>query len=400
MGTDKVTRRKVVRDGAAAAAGIAVGLAGCEHGTRQPAAPPGAPKPSGVPTTSILNYNENMEYRRLGKTNLMIGALALGGHWKEIHKAVPGVLTGKGWLSADLENEGFKKNRHDVVSACMDAGMNYIDACTGAEATAYSEALRGRRDKMYLGYSWYEREMRFEEWQTEEKLLESLDTGLRSAKLDYVDLWRITCYWRPKTEHSEAHEHAIVGALEKARKAGKTRFCGLSTHKHDWAIHMMEAYPKTIEVVVIPYTAGSKDGQKRDADKAGAKAKPDPADAQDQSMPSLIEAVKRNNVGWFGIKPFASGSVFRSRGAPDSATKEIDDERARLTLRYILGSNDALTAPIPGLITVDQVKNAARAVVEWRKFGLAEARRYDRAVTEMWANLPQDYQWLKEWEWV
>jgi len=391
MSDDRLTRRKFMQDGAAAAAGITAAMHAAD------AAPAARLK---TPKSKIRNYNENMEYRPLGKTGLMIGAIALGGHWKQISKVVPGVLTGKGWLSANVDDAGFKKNRHDVVSACIDAGMNYIDACTGAETKAYGEALRGRRDKMYLGYSWYEREMRFKDWQTEKKLLEGLDEGLRNARLDCVDVWRITCYWQPNTDHTEAHEQAIVGALEKARKAGKTRFCGLSTHKHDWAIHMMETFPKTIEVVVIPYTAGSKDGQKRDADKAGAKAGTDPEAALAKTMPSLIQAVKKNNVGWFGIKPFASGSLFRSRGVPGSDTKEADDERARLTIRRILRTNDALTAPIPGLITVDQVKNAARAVTERRRFDRAEARRYEEAVTEMWANLPEDYQWLREWEWV
>jgi len=392
MKNDRVTRRKFMHDGAAAAAGIAAGLSAAEAM---------AATGSKTPKSKIINYNENMEYRRLGKTGLMVGAIALGGHWKQVSKVVPKVLTGKGWLSADIENAGFKKNRHDVVSACIDAGMNYIDACTGAETRTYAEALRGRRDKMYLGYSWYEREMRFKDWQTEKKLLDGLNEGMRNAKLDYVDLWRITCYWRPNEEHSEAHEQAIVGALEKARKAGKVRFCGLSTHKHDWAIHMMETYPKTIEVVVIPYTAGSKNRHTRvEPGKGGWQAKPDTSVPEDKSSVSLIEAVKKNNVGWFGIKPFASGSVFRSRGVPESSTKADDDERARLALRYVLRSNDALTAPIPGLITVDQVKNAARAVAERRNFDLAEARRYDEVVSEMWANLPEDYQWLKEWEWA
>ena len=104
--------------------------------------------------------------------------------------------------------------------------------------------------------------------------------------------------------------------------------------------------------------------------------------------------MRKHDVGTFGIKPFASNSLF---------AKAKDDEekckRARQTLRWILG-NPALTAPIPGLITVDQVKNAVRAVTERRQFDLAEARRYDEAVSEMWANLPEDYQWLKEWEWV
>jgi len=391
MGNDRVTRRKFMQGGAAAAAATGVAMTGCTS----------TPKAKPIDVSKIKNYNSQMEYRRLGKTGLMVGAIALGGHWKEISKVVPGVLGGKGWLSAKLEHEGFRKNRHDIVSACIDAGMNYIDACTGSEVMAYAQALRGRRDKMYLGYSWYEREMRFKDWQTEKKLLESLDEGLRTAKLDDVDLWRITCYWRPNTEHSKAHEEAIVGALEKARKTGKTRFCGLSTHKHDWAIHMMETYPKTIEVVVIPYSAGSKNTHLRPVPgKGGWEAKADDAEQQDKSTVSLIEAVKKNNAGWFGIKPFASGSVFRSRGVPNSDTRNDDDERARLTLRYILHSNKTLTAPIPGLLTVDQVKNAARAVTERRKFDFAEARRYDEAVTEMWANLPEDYQWLREWEWV
>jgi hypothetical protein len=53
------------------------------------------------------------------------------------------------------------------------------------------------------------------------------------------------------------------------------------------------------------------------------------------------------------------------------------------------------------MITVDQVKNSALAVTEHRKFDLAETQRFEQAVGEMWANLPQSYQWLeKEWEWV
>jgi len=83
----------------------------------------------------------------------------------------------------------------------------------------------------------------------------------------------------------------------------------------------------------------------------------------------------------------------------DPAAKKIDDERARLALKNVL-KNDALTAAIPGLITIDQVKNAAQAVKERRELNKAEAHHYDRAVSDMWANLPEEYQWLKNWEWV
>ncbi|MBM3335331.1 aldo/keto reductase, partial [Candidatus Sumerlaeota bacterium] len=216
------TRREFIHDSAAASAAVAAaGLtAGCARGVaiREMA-----------DVTKTRSYNENMEYRRLGKTGLMVSAISLGGHWKKLPYK-PGTAE-------------FNKNRADVISACLDHGINYVDACAGGEVMAYADAVRGRREEIYFGYSWYEWEMRFAEWQTENKLLEGFDKGLRQAKLNYVDLWRITCYWQPKTNHTTAHEEAIVGALNKARKAGKVRFCGISTHKHDWAIRMMEKYP-------------------------------------------------------------------------------------------------------------------------------------------------------------
>ncbi|MHC4443548.1 MAG: aldo/keto reductase [Planctomycetota bacterium] len=360
MSDGQVTRRKVVRDGAAAAAGIAIGVQAVEAAKCKTETQP-AIKPPCVHTSKILNFNDKMEYRKLGKTNLMVSAISLGGHWKHLPH-MPGT-------------EEFKKNRRDVISACIDHGINLVDACTGGENLAYGAALRGRRDKMYFSYSWYEHEMRFKDWQSVSKLTESLDAGLRAAKHDYVDIWRITCY-ETKPGHTPEHEAIIIETLEKAKKAGKARFVGISSHDRKWLKRMIENCPQ-LDMILTPYHIGSK---KKPKD-------------------SMFDAVKKQNVGLLGIKPFSSGSVFRSRGAINPATKTIDDERARLALRNVL-FNDALTAAIPGLISIDQVKNAAKAVVERRKLDKAEARRFDRAVEEMWANLPADYQWLKDWEWV
>jgi predicted aldo/keto reductase-like oxidoreductase len=382
---NNMTRRQFMRDSAIAAAGLAVGLGTAGSQSAQA----GKSCEVGAAVKKTRSYSPNMEYRRLGKTGLMISAISLGGHWKKLpHK---------------FGTDEFKKNRRDVVSACIDYGINYVDACSGSEVLAYADALRGRREKMYLGCSYCEHEMRNKTWQSTKKLLEALDDLLGRAKLDHVDLWRITCYWKPSTDHTLEHEHAICEALEKARKAGKVRFTGISTHKHDWVIRMMETYPKHIQVVVVPYTAGSKKAHARvdpSKDPTGWGAVPDAAATYDKSIVSVIDAVKKNEAGWFGIKPFASGSIFKSRGAVNPDTKQADDEVARLTLRYIL-ANDGLTAPIPGMITVDQVRNAALAVTERRKFDLAEARCFEQAVERMWARLPSDYQWLKrDWEWV
>jgi hypothetical protein len=56
---------------------------------------------------------------------------------------------------------------------------------------------------MYLGFSWFEEEMRNAEFRTAEKLLGTLDKGMKQAGLDYVDLWRITMH-EQSSKHTEA----------------------------------------------------------------------------------------------------------------------------------------------------------------------------------------------------
>lgn len=390
MSPDRITRRKFVRNTSITAAGVAAGLGVANAGGELPA----------DVKKDIRSYNQNMEYRRLGKTGLMISAVSLGGHWKQIDTAIGIELPEGHWLKVNVDDPAFKKNRREVISACIDCGINYVDSCTEPEILAHAEALRGRRDKMHFGFSYWEHDMRYPEWQKTEKLLESLDDLMRRSKLDYVDLWRPTCYWTADQKHTPGEEQEMIAAFEKAKKAGKVRFTGMSTHKHDWAIRMIETYPEFIQAVVVPYTAASKKAHaKVDPGKGGWVGVPQQRDPTQVNIHSLIDAVKKNDVGWIGIKPFASGSVFKSRGVANSQTKEEDHGRARMTLRHVL-ANDALTAAIPGMITSEQVRNNARAVGERRQFDLSETREYEHIVTQMWDNLPDNYRWLEDWEYV
>ncbi len=201
MADVNVTRRDFIRGGAVATVGAALGLT--------PTYTVQAGNPAKADTKTILNYNPQMEYRRCGKTEMMISAVCMGGHWKRIDKVVGRAEKGKGWIGLGAGNSEFDKNRHDVVSRCIDRGINYIDACVSQEVLAYSKALKGRRDKMHLGYSWYEAEMRSlgTQWTSAakagkpqpagwitRKLKDSLDQGLKLAGLEYVDIWRITCH--------------------------------------------------------------------------------------------------------------------------------------------------------------------------------------------------------------
>lgn len=228
----------------------------------------------------------------------------------------------------------------------------------------------------HLGFSWFEEEMRNDNFRKADKLLATLDKGMKQAGLDYVDLWRVTMH-EQSGSHAGSEVDEMMKALEKAKQQGKARLTGFSSHDRPHIKSMIETYPKIVDVIVTPYTA---------------KSKVLPAD-------SVFEAVKKHDVGMFGIKPFASNSLFKGNSAVDSATAEEDARRARMALRYIL-ANSAVTAPIPGLINIPQVDNAANAVKERRQLDQNEKAELKQIAEEMWARLPEDYQWLKNWEYV
>jgi len=376
MKSDKLSRREFMRDGAMAAASLAVGLSAARGQSTQAGQADRRAEVGGV-VRRTRSYDPEMEYRRLGKTGLWVSAVCLGGHWKRIDKMVPGVFKKpKKWLSADIESEGFRKNRRDVVSRCIEHGINYIDACTKEEVVAYAEALRGRRDKVYFGFSWYQEEIRNKDFRTAKALLKTLDKGMRQAKLDYVDLWRIVMY-EQSGRHTAREVDEMMRALEKARQQGKVRFTGLSSHDRRHIKLMIETYPTVVEVVVMPYTAKSRVLPKE----------------------SVFDAIKKHDVGMFGIKPFASNSLFKGLNLPGDPHAEENDKLARMAIRYIL-CNPAVTAPIPGLINMHQVDNMAKAVKERRELDLAESNKLAKAMDRAWAKLPANYQWLKDWEYV
>ena len=114
---------------------------------------------------------------------------------------------------------------------------------------------------------------------------------------------------------------------------------------------------------------------------------------------SLFDVLRKRDVGLFGIKPFADNSLFLGDSSPNSPYREEDDRRARMAIRYIL-NNPAITAPVPGLITVAQVENVVRAVAERRELDLKEKAEIESFGKHIWANLRPGYEWLRDWKYV
>jgi len=327
----------------------------------------GAEAPKMPPKEKILSYNEKMEYRRLGKTDQWVSAISLGGHWKR----------------CPFKGEEFDKNRAEIMAKCLDSGINYVDACWGNEIVAYAKALKtiGRRKDIYFGFSNGGQEMRFADWRTKRKLMESLEGMMKQTGLDVVDLWRPTCH-EPGGMHTHNESCEMIAAGEQAVKDGKVRWFGFSTHDRRWIEMMVREFP-IVSFVVTPYTAKTKE----------------------KPTGSFFDTLRKHDIGFLGIKPFASNSIFKGGSAPDDPHREEDDRIARLALRYVLCC-DVLTAPIPGLIFPHHVENCLKAIEERRKEDIAarpavlDDAELAAAADRMWERLPKGYQWLKDWEWV
>lgn len=310
----------------------------------------------------------SMQYRRLGKTGLMVSAVGLGGHWKGLEPVLGRPFRGSGYDDCDFENiraADFLANRDAVVGRAIELGVNYVDACSPPEVLAYSRVLKGRRDSVFLGYSWHTREPRDPQWRTAARLVEGLEQGLAEAGLEAVDLWRVSLPVDGIEDAGERRriEEATVGALDLAKRQGKARFTGVSSHDASWLRRMVETHPKQIEVILFPCPAGSA-----------------PA-----AEGSLYAAARAHDAGVLGIKPFGGGALFSGDAC--------DGRRARLAIRGIL-ENTALAATLPGCASVEQVADAAAAVAEPRPLSPSERAELDAAAEAMWSRVPA---WLRSW---
>jgi aryl-alcohol dehydrogenase-like predicted oxidoreductase len=352
----QISRRKFVGAGVAVTGAAALAM---------------TPAANSAVESRIPSFNSQMEYRRLGKTGLMVSAVGQGGHWKRVQTVVGG---GPRYT---VDSADFMKNRADVLDRCMAVGINHLDTVDDNEVRVYAKLLKGERRKgVYFGYGWQQKEARFAPFQRAKALMKGLDENLQETGLEYIDWWRLTAY-ENGGDHTLHNSEEIVAALDQAKRQGKARFTGVTSHDHAWLKMMIEQYPAQMDVVLFPYTSDSK------------------VLPQD----SLFDTLRKYDVGMLGIKPFGSNSLFKGDGSAGSPTAEEDAKLARMAIRYIL-QNPGITAPIPGLINVAQVDNMAKAVRERRELDLKESADLRQANQEMWARLPENYQWLKKWEYV
>ncbi len=151
-----------------------------------------------------------MEYRRLGASGLRVSVIGLGGNT----------------FGRYTDEEGTKR----IVSAALDAGINFFDTANiysaGASEEHLGRALKDHRDEVIIATK---AGMRMgpgpnESGSSRKSLIASVHASLRRLQTDYIDLLQIHAY-DPETPLEET-----LGALNDLIHSGAVRYIGCSNY--------------------------------------------------------------------------------------------------------------------------------------------------------------------------
>lgn len=158
---------------------------------------------------------ETTALRNLGRTNILVSPLALGGH--------------------HLGNTKSEQESIQIVSDALEGGITTFDNCweyhLGATELILGKALRGKRDRAVV------MSKVCTHGRDKDLAMQMLEQSLRRLQTDHLDVWQIhgvTFYNDPDLF---IRPNGAAEALTLAKKQGKVRTVGFTGHK-DPRIHM------------------------------------------------------------------------------------------------------------------------------------------------------------------
>jgi aryl-alcohol dehydrogenase-like predicted oxidoreductase len=146
-----------------------------------------------------------------------------------------------------------------LMQAALDAGITHFDSTASLPQQIHNEEMIGEvlkerpRDSFIFGTKiriikgfnkgLYTKEV------TETGFLKKLDDALKRLQMDYVDI----LYHHMVERRESAFYEPIMNAMEKAKKAGKARFHGITTHRNMPEAVQAAADSNFYEVVMTSY---------------------------------------------------------------------------------------------------------------------------------------------------
>ena len=145
-----------------------------------------------------------------------------------------------------------------LVRAALENNLYFLDTAQtyqrGTNESMLGEVLKGRpRDSFAIATKARlphdQTTGLYGEEATEEAFAKKIDTSLKNLGLDYVDIYHHHNVW---VRESALYE-PILNALVKAKKAGKVRFIGITTHRNEPEVIRAAVDSKVYDVVLTAY---------------------------------------------------------------------------------------------------------------------------------------------------
>lgn len=174
----------------------------------------------------MKNKNTVIPRRRLGKTEVEVSILGLGGE---------GIL----------RTFGSEKAADEVINTAIDLGVNYMEsarAYAGSESY-YGAALKGRRKDVFLSSKTHARDKAGAEAHLQETLV--------AMKTDYLDLWQMHDVRTADEVKQIFGPNGAIEALSEAKGKGLVRFLGVTGH-HSPAVTKQCLETFDFDTVLIP----------------------------------------------------------------------------------------------------------------------------------------------------
>jgi hypothetical protein len=214
-----------------------------------------------------------------------------------------------------------------VVEKAADIGITYFDTARGYQGgnneRMVGAALKSKRKNIVLSSKTGAR--------TKQEALDHLNTSLKELGTDYLDIW----YLHGKGRADQLTDD-LLEAQQIAKKDGKIRFAGLSTHGGQAEV-IPAAISKKLDVVLTAYNF-----------------------TMDPGFLSLLESAAKDGVGVVAMKVMAGG--FRRVKQGDKLYDTLKREGAMLAaLKWVL-KNPSVSTTVPSMTDMDQLDENLKAM--------------------------------------
>lgn len=153
-----------------------------------------------------------MQYRKLGKTGLLVSEIGLGAEWLERHNA---------------------EECREIIDICEQKGINILD-CWMSEPNVRANigaAIKGRREKWliqgHIGSTWQDGQ--YVRSREVPKVREAFEDLLTRLQTDYIDFGMIH-YVDQESDWNHILESDYLDYVQELKSSGKIRHIGMSTH--------------------------------------------------------------------------------------------------------------------------------------------------------------------------